>query len=174
MHAQVWRRSFGGKRPNAGGDLARVESCERVAGDEDLAGLGCLDEPGGDVDVDAEVVAADLARPPDVNARAQLGPIALRLQRSRALARGERRLDRARGVPESGHQTVAEPLDYLAPAPEDRGLDGVADVTEQGDGGTVAGLERPGRKAGEVGEEDRHVEVPATAAVVLGEALPGL
>jgi hypothetical protein len=37
---------------------------QHPVGDEDLAWLGGLGEAGGDVDVDAEVVAAELARRP--------------------------------------------------------------------------------------------------------------
>ena len=64
-------------------------------GDEDLAGPGSLGEPGGDVDVDAEVVAADLARAADVDPGAQLRPVSLDLDQRRPLGGGEGGLDRA-------------------------------------------------------------------------------
>ena len=78
-------------------------------------------------------------------------------------------LDRLPGVLEHGHQAVAEALDDLAAARADLGLDRGADLAQQRDGLDVAGVERPGREVGEVGEDDRELAVAAAAALRLGQ-----
>src|SRR3954467_15218779 len=55
-----------------GDPIGVAELLEQLLGDEDLVGLGVLGQPRGDVHVDAQVVAADLARLADVQSRAQL------------------------------------------------------------------------------------------------------
>ena len=56
---------------------AALELLARGLGDEHLTALGGVGHPRGDVDVDAEVVAAELARPAVVHPGAHGGAVAI-------------------------------------------------------------------------------------------------
>ena len=141
---------------------------------EDLARLGGFGESRGDIDVDAEVVASDLARAAQMNAGSKSWHVAIDLDRGRTLARDEGRLCGARGVPEDGHQAVAESLDDLATPFDDRRLDRLAHGAQQFDRRLVAGFQCPAREADDVGEQNRDVNFSAPAALGLADPLPQL
>jgi hypothetical protein len=77
-------------------------------------------------------------------------------------------------VPEDRHGSVSESLDQGALVARDRVLLGLSDLAQQLQRRIVAGLERPGREADKIGEEDDHVGRPAAATLRLRERLPGL
>jgi hypothetical protein len=83
-------------------------------------------------------------------------------------------VNRVIGVAKDRHGAVAEPFDQAAPMPGDRRVLGCGDLAQQLQRRLVARLERPGREADDVGEQDRDVELPATPALRLGKGLPRL
>jgi hypothetical protein len=152
----------------------RVELEQDAVGDEDLAGLGGVAEAGRDVDVDAEVVAADLARAAEVDAGAQPGAEAFDLDRGDPFLSDKAGLDRAAGIPKRRHQPVAEALDDLALALGHRRLDRRRHLPQQPQRRLVARLQRPAREADQVGEQDCDVDLTATAVLGLRQPLPPL
>src|SRR3982751_2582936 len=67
---EVLRRALGAEAALLRRGGVRGELLQHAAGDEDLARLRRLGEAGGDVDVDAEVAAAELAGAAEVDAGA--------------------------------------------------------------------------------------------------------
>src|SRR5699024_5258603 len=93
------------------GGARRVQTAERRLADEDLPGARLLRQSGRDVDVHAEVVAADQARLPGVDADPDAGTPAGDLDRVES---GRPRDDRVEGElrwGEDRHESVAAPLD---------------------------------------------------------------
>nr|WP_233629926.1 hypothetical protein [Amycolatopsis sp. WAC 04197] len=100
-----------------------------------------------------EIVVADPLRIPAVQPRAQMGQIPVGLDHAHGgtrLVGGVHRLPR---VGEHGHHPVAEPLDDTAAVPGDDRLGHLGDLPQQLQHAVVARLQRPGRKADEVGEQ---------------------
>src|SRR3954469_5159107 len=93
-----------------------AELLEQRLGYEDRVGLGVLGQPRGDVHVDAQVVAADLARLADVQAGAQLRLVAVALDLAEVVAAFLDRLKRLERLGEHRHHPVAQPLDHAAAA----------------------------------------------------------
>jgi hypothetical protein len=152
----------------------RVELLERLAGHEHLAGAGLLGHAGGDVDVDAEIVAAQPARAAHVQAGTQARAVALGTELADPLAGVEHGLEGPLGLVEHRHRSVAQPLDDLAAVLLDRRLEGLPHVAQQVECGIVAGLERPVRERGEVSEGDRQLSLAAATPLRFGDSLPDL
>ena len=133
-------------------------------GNQDLLGLRRLDHTCGDVHVDAEVVAAELARLARVHAGSQARPVARDLDLPHAVASVERRRDGVVRVLEDGHRPVAEVLHDRAVVFGDRLVEHVADLAQQLDRRLVTDLERPRREPDEVREQQRDLLRPQPAA----------
>src|SRR3954470_11457442 len=106
VDGEILRRALGAEAAVLRSDRVRIELQEDPVGDEDLAGLGGVAEAGGDVDVDAEVVAACLVARAELDAGAQLRAEARDLDRGDPLPGGEGGLGRALRIPERCHQAV--------------------------------------------------------------------
>src|SRR3954447_10331045 len=152
----------------------RLEPFARGLRNQHLAPLCRLRHPGRDVDVHAEVVAADAARTAEVQARAQRGLVPVGVDAGHAAAGVQRRLDARLHIGEDGHDAVAEALDHAPLAAGDRPVGHLAETLQELDRGLVAGLERPGREADEVDEQDPHLLLAAPAPLCLGQRLPDL
>src|SRR3954467_5312263 len=106
---------------------------EQLLRDEYLVGLGVLGQPRGDVHVDPQVVAADLARLAHVQAGAELRLVAVAFDLTEVVAAFLDRLERLGRLGEDRHHPVAQPLDHAAAAVGHRRLDRLADVAQQVD-----------------------------------------
>ena len=147
---------------------------QQRVGDQHLAGLGRRRHARGDVDVNAEIVAAQPAGPAPVNARPHARRVVVDLDPAHRLLRIERRLDRRLGGQERGHQTIAQALDDPALVLGDHRLDLGSDLAQEFEHGGVAGLQRPPGEPDQIGEQQRHLEVAAAAAGRLRNRLPDL
>jgi hypothetical protein len=128
--------------------------------------------PSGDVDVDADVVAAHDSGVAGVHAGPQLRAIAVQDDRVRSVAHLVADGDGGRGVGEHGHETVAERLHHRPAISGDGLLADSGDRAEQAQHLLVAGAKGPAGEADEVGEHSRHLG-PVTAKVPpCGERLP--
>src|SRR5215208_5595397 len=119
------------------GDLEQLR-IERVAadlGDEHLLWLRRVDHARGDVDVDAEVVAAELPRLARVYAGPQARPMARHLDLPHAVASVERGEDRVVGMLEDRHRAVPEVLHHRPVVFGDRLVEHMADLAQQLDRG---------------------------------------
>jgi hypothetical protein len=166
-HSATWD-SLGAEEALAlGAQRVAVERFEGAVGDENLVARGVLGDAGGDVDVDAEVVAPQPAGPADVDAGADLGVIAVGLDSAETLAGLVDCGEGVRRVGEDGHHSVAQALHDLAAVLAHWGLNCLGDVAQEREGRVVAGLHRPVREVDEVGEDDCEVALAAPATRVL-------
>src|ERR1019366_3297924 len=122
----------------------------------------------GDVHIYAEVIAPEPARPAPVNPGPHARCVTIDLNRVERPIRGERRVDGFLHIEERGHEAVAEALDDLAVVLVDGRLLSRPNGTEQFERGSVAGLERPGREAHQVREEQRELNVTPAPTGGLG------
>src|SRR3954447_13516180 len=174
-YIEVFRGSFCLEAPlSLQGEFGLVQPLAGCARHEDLAWLRDSRHARRDVHVDAEVVAADLARPPEVDPGSELAAVAVRLDGTDGLARRARCPDRAFGVTEGGHHAVPQPLHEAPAVRGDRGVLVRTHSAQQLECRFVADLERPGREVDQVGEEDRHVALTAAASLHLRQRLPYL
>jgi hypothetical protein len=109
-----------------------------------------------------------------MNAGTKLGTVPLDVDRRHASACIERRLDRARGIAEYGHQPVPKALHDLAASREDRRLDRFVDLAQESDRRSVSCSQRPLGEAHEIGEEDHDVHFASTPALSFCQPLPAL
>src|SRR3954471_24233887 len=91
VHLEVLRRALRREPPApAQRQVLALELLASGVGDEHLIGAGCGRHARGHVDVDAEEVVPELARPADVDPRAQARPRPADLDAGERLARLER------------------------------------------------------------------------------------
>src|SRR5436305_7860007 len=152
----------------AAGKTLEVDPLKGGIRDEDLVGLCGVGDAGGDVDVNAQVVLPELARPAPVDPRPHVWPIAVDVDPPYALLTLKRRLDGGLGIEERRHQPVAEALHDPPLVRQDDLLDAEPHLTQQLKRGRVTSIKRPGREANQVGEEQRQLEVTPAAAHTLG------
>src|SRR5436190_8300307 len=118
-----------------------LEQLARRRRDEELLALGRGDDAGGDVDVDAEIVAAEPTRLAPVDPAAHPRRVSGDLDRGDPVETVERGLDRGRGVIEDGHQPVSEPFDDGSPVVGDVTVEDAAHLAQELDRGRIADLE---------------------------------
>ena len=149
----------------------RVQPCGGRARHEQLVGVGEVDQPGGDVDVDAEPVAADGAGTAGVQAGPQPRPVPgdldARRSRVRGLVQRRRRPAAGRGRRPSARRPSASRPGRGRRAAAARSAR--RDLAQQPQRGLVAGAQRPVGEADEVGEQQRHLAVAAAR----GRCAPG-
>ena len=142
--------------------------------DQDLSGLGRGGDSGSHVDVDAEVVAAELAGPAPVHPGAHPGLVPVDLDAADRVLGVEGGLDRCLGAQKGGHQAVAQALDDPALVLGDRRLHDGSHLAQQLEHGRIAGVQRPRREPDEVGEQQRQLAIAAATAGRLRDRLPHL
>ena len=120
--------------------------------------FGGLAHSGRDVDVDAEVVAADPSWASEVDAGAKLRRVAVHLYPADVELCLERGVNRLLGDPKHSHGAVAKPLHQAPPMRRDRRVLCGRHPAQQLQRRLVAGVERPGGEADDVGEQDRDVK----------------
>jgi predicted acyl esterase len=147
---------------------------ERAIGDHDLVGLGHLGHSGGNVDVDSEVVAAELSRSSPVNPGAHSWPVAVDRDAGQRVLGIECRVDSILRLPEDSHQPVPQPLDDPPASILDRAFDGGSHLPEQLDGRGIPHVQRPRGKANEVREQDSQLAVAEAPTGGLRQRLPEL
>ena len=100
--------------------------------------------------------------------------MAVDVHQCHTLAGLERCFSRAGCVAEDRHETVAEPLYYLAASRQDRRLDRLAHFAEESHGELVSRFQGPLRETHEIREEDGDIHLASTSTLSLGESLPAL
>ena len=86
----------------------------------------------------------------------------------------QHRRHRHQRVTEHRHQAVAHPFDDPAAGVQQRRLHRLRQPSQQGQGGLVAGLQRPGGETDQIGEDQRRLGVARNPRHPLGQGLPDL
>src|SRR4051794_35832231 len=161
IHLELPGRALGPKAPAFELERRPVELLACRAGHQHLAFPGSLGDARGDVDVDPEVVASQLARAAHVNPCAQPRLVAVDAHFRHRATRLQRGRDRRAGTVEYGHQAVAQALYDPPAAIADRRLPHRPDLPKQLQRGLVTRFERPRGEVDEVREEDRKLALAA-------------
>lgn len=159
--------------PNASNSLCEYV-VQRGTRHHDSTLGGPFHNPCGDVHIHTQPIGGQPLRAAGVDADPHPRCVAGHLDRSQRLLGGQHGPHGDGRIAEHGHQPVAHALDDVLAGVQQRWFDGAGHLAQQRQGGVVAGLQRPGGKPDQVGEDQRHLRIGRTPRDALGQRLPHL